>query len=536
MRSQWLKICVLLAMPLVANSTICSNLFHEGVSPNVNFTKPGDFPARDKVWLSNETRSFFSKLKSLGWTATIPNSITFGKVTSDNDHVDNSISRGRPVVNISDFTLRLSDRTMLYRELAHLTMASLFRGPIDSHKSIIEGLSDLLSALTTGLGYIGESRRSAGYSDVVLGQPMRDLRGVSDADKSEKSNSYYADRFDTINLASADNLVNGSFGKVPTTDSHMAGLLMARTLYSIRSQANFYESLARTLRLFALELQDGLLTKWLYSGRQNFTKVIQAAMERQGALSGKFHYERFLSVLDTYLFLAIFRLQAPEPLGKALDSEIARRGGLPTLLQSLASYVQEVKTTYLRKTLAKEINEVVHGPGLKVPADMPLLTRKIAERAIEQIQTQFGIGINLNWDDHGQHTGGGWHPSRGLSLSAGPAPYSYEALVAMLLHEVGHAKRGSSEVAADEWMASEGLRLFRWSDNPSRHENVLRAIRASYELSAIHAARLGQNLNANVELSEDIKIWIFDYPMPQQRFDFSLRKIEKWASSKAGEP
>ncbi len=532
MRRLRLKICVLIAIPFVANSNICGTLFYGSAEPHVILTEPGVFSAGEKAWLRNETRTFFSKLKSLGWTSVTPESITFDKVSGDNDHVEASTTGKSPVINVSGVTLNLSDRTILYRELAYLTMTSLFKVPIDSHKSIIEGLADLLSALTSRLGYLGESRRAAGYSDVVLGQPMRDLRGVSDEDKSEKSNSYYADRFDTINQASADNLVNGSFGKVPTTDPYMAGLLMARTMYSLRSQANFYEVLAKTLRSFALELQDGLLTKWFYSGRQSFAKVLQDAMEKQGALSGKFYYERFLSVVDAYLFLAIFRMHAPEPLGKALDEEIKRRGGLPTLLRSLANYVQESKTTYSRKVLGREINEIISRPkelGLRKPEDMPLLTREIAERAIKQIQTQFGTSITLSWDDNGQRTGGSWHPTRGITLSAGPIPYSYEALIAMLLHEVGHAKRGSSEVAADEWMALEGLRLFRWSDNPSRHENVLRAIKACYELSALHAAGQGQSLNADIELSEEIKVWIFDYPIPQQRFDISLRKIETWA-------
>ncbi len=78
-------------------------------------------------------------------------------------------------------------------------------------------------------------------------------------------------------------------------------------------------------------------------------------------------------------------------------------------------------------------------------------------------------------------------------------------------------------------MASVGLRLFRWTDNPPLYEKVLRAIKACFELSALHAVSLGQTLNANVELSEEIKVWIYDYPIPQQRFDFSLRKIDAWA-------
>jgi len=514
----------------VANSTVCSTFFDKSAGLQVNFTKSQTFSESEKTWLRKETNNFFSKLKSLRWPSVPPESITFNKVPADYDQVDTS-SVGKPVINVSDITLNLTDQTILHRELAYLTMTSLFRVPVESHKSIIEGLADLFSTLTTGLGYLGENKRAMGYSDVVRGQPMRDLRDVSNDDKSAKSNSYYADRFDTINLASADNLVNGSFGKVPTADPQMAGLLMARTLYRLRSEPDFHESLTSTLRSFARELQDGLLAKWFYSDRQSFAKVLQDNMIKQGTLSGKFYYERFLSVVDTYLFLAIFRSHASETLSSALDVEIKRRGGSPVLLQSLVDYVREAKTSYLRKTLAKEINEITNSSSafsLKNPADMPLLTRDIAEKAIKQIETQFGIGITLNWDNNGKRTGGSWHPSHGLSLSAGPIPYSYEALIAMLLHEVGHAKRGSGEVAADEWMALEGLRLFRWTDNPSRHEKTLLAIKACYELSALHAASLGQTLNAHVELSEEIKVWIYDYPMPQQRFDFSLRKIKGW--------
>ncbi len=452
--------------------------------------------AENKSWLTKETRQ------------ALPGFDVLVAEETPGKEIPQAVCYFDPLAQVSYIRLGSSfehkdHETVTAHEIGHLIFQSLAKGHLNQFQAVNEFLADYFNWQVTGKEYI---------NDMV--QAKRHLRTFSLESKPGSSKDLRGDNFATV----PEFLLRKRGSSF--SEEYAASLFLTVGFIDMKKDPALSAHIDADLKLAVEEFgnfirQGGELSRWIRSN-ELWNTFGQAYAPRQGIPQ-----DRMKGLIDTHLFLQIFLDVVPAERRDLVLRHFQKYDFRAEALDITAKWIQRVRQNVVLDPLLKNVRQLVS----RLDSVDPLIETREQAQQIVDLFTKEGHSVEMQWENHSLAVEGyaDFSRGRGISIVMAPKRLTRLGLIATILHEVGHMKRGASEVLADDWMARYGLLPFlnrhRAHLFPGQELNDL-GLRAGVLYAESLTAFAGGNLNFELDASgTPLQIITHaGHPHPQQRW------------------